>query len=200
MNSETRQNILAAAEELIREKGQSRVTTKDIARSTGLSEGALYRHFEHKEDVFLAILQKQLPIMGASFDQIVAGSGSLQTNLGEILMAVMTNYEHLIPHSSAFFADSELLTRFRELLVKAGGPQRLFERLGTYIEQEQSLQRINPAMPLQPIVSLLLGSVFQYVYLFKLQGHEPTVEDKRTYVDGLVQVLCAGILPKITPE
>ena len=56
MAGETRQKILDATQKLIQLRGLSRVTTKEIARETGLSEGALYRHFEHKEEVFFAII------------------------------------------------------------------------------------------------------------------------------------------------
>ncbi|MGZ3678832.1 MAG: helix-turn-helix domain-containing protein, partial [Ktedonobacterales bacterium] len=51
---ETRQKILEVTERLIQMRGLGRVTTREIARETGLSEGALYRHFEHKEEIFMA--------------------------------------------------------------------------------------------------------------------------------------------------
>ena len=60
MQGGTQQQILEAVERLIHSKGLARVTTKEIARATGLSEGALYRHFDHKEEVFFAILIKNL--------------------------------------------------------------------------------------------------------------------------------------------
>src|SRR5205809_7835272 len=50
MAGETRQKILDATEKLLLLKGLARVTTKEIARETGLAEGALYRHFEHKKE------------------------------------------------------------------------------------------------------------------------------------------------------
>src|SRR6266568_7439853 len=61
MQGRTQQQIMEAVEQLIHSKGLARVTTKEIARATGLSEGALYRHFDHKEEVFFAILMKYLP-------------------------------------------------------------------------------------------------------------------------------------------
>ena len=42
MAGATRQKILDEAEKLLLLKGLARVTTKEIARETGLSEGALY--------------------------------------------------------------------------------------------------------------------------------------------------------------
>ena len=78
MAGETRQKILDAAEKLILIKGLGRVTTKEIARETGLSEGALYRHFEHKEEVLFAVLTKHLPTFLETFQTHVAGTGSVR--------------------------------------------------------------------------------------------------------------------------
>ena len=39
----------------------------------------------------------------------------------------------------------------------------------------------------------LTGSVFQYVYLNALQGFEPTMTEKRHYVESLVSILCVGM-------
>src|SRR5947209_7075230 len=67
MTGETRQKILDAAEKLLLLKGLARVTTKEIARETGLSEGALYRHFDHKEEIFFALMARHLPVLCVVF-------------------------------------------------------------------------------------------------------------------------------------
>ena len=67
MAGETRQKILDAAEKLLLLKGMARVTTKEIARETGLSEGALYRHFDHKEEIFFALMARHLPVLCVVF-------------------------------------------------------------------------------------------------------------------------------------
>jgi len=67
MAEETQQKILDAVEKLILLKGLSHVTTKEIAHETGLSEGVLYRHFKHKDEIFFAIMCKHLPTLLDAF-------------------------------------------------------------------------------------------------------------------------------------
>jgi AcrR family transcriptional regulator len=196
MAKETRQQIVDAVEMLIQTKGLARVTTKDIAQATGLSEGALYRHFGHKEDVFFVVLQKHLPVLVDLLDKQVAGTKTVRENLVEICLAVLQYYEQLIPMSASFFADQALLARFREGLHQTGGkPQRLHERVASYIKEEQRLGRIEPQLPALGIAALLLGSVHQYGYLRQLLGEDPFDTTDRSFVENIVEIVTQGILP-----
>ena len=49
--TDTRHRIEQAAIRLFVEKGVAETTIRDIARAVGLSEGALYRHFEGKDEL-----------------------------------------------------------------------------------------------------------------------------------------------------
>jgi AcrR family transcriptional regulator len=49
--TDTRDRIEQAAVRLFVEKGVAETTVKDIASAVGLSEGAMYRHFESKDDL-----------------------------------------------------------------------------------------------------------------------------------------------------
>src|SRR6266849_2277544 len=144
MAGETRQKILDAAEKLFILKGLARVTTKEIARETGLSEGALYRHFEHKEEVFFAILAKTLPAFLNAFETHLPGTGDATSNLQAIALAAMDYFAGLIPMSASFLADTELLTQYRQKMSQVtaagqGGPQKIEDLLVAYLEEEQQL-------------------------------------------------------------
>src|SRR5579864_4615978 len=89
MAGETRQKILDATEKLLLLKGLARVTTKEIARETGLSEGALYRHFDHKEEIFFALMAKYLPVLHHTFQTHRPGTGTLSENLASIAQATI---------------------------------------------------------------------------------------------------------------
>ncbi|MCI0397175.1 MAG: TetR/AcrR family transcriptional regulator [Chloroflexi bacterium] len=196
MREETHRQIVDAVEKLIQTKGLARVTTKEIAQATGLSEGALYRHFDHKEDVFFAVLQKHLPILVGTLDNQVAGTKTVRENLVEIALAVLSYYEQLIPMNASFFADTVLLTRFREALRQIGGkPQHLHERVAAYIEEEQRLGRIKPQLPALSIAILLLAAVHHYGFLRQLLGENPFDTAERQFVENIVQVVTQGILP-----
>ena len=56
-SEETREALIAAARELFGERGFAAVATEEIARSARLTRGALYHHFESKEDLFRAVYE-----------------------------------------------------------------------------------------------------------------------------------------------
>src|SRR5579864_672912 len=140
MAEETRRRILEAVERLILLKGLSRVTTKEIAQETGLSEGALYRHFKHKDEIFFAIMREHLPTLLDAFQTHQPGAGTISDNLAAIAEALITYYKRLLPMSASYLADTELLARYREAIRPLNaGPQHLLTRVATYIEEEQRL-------------------------------------------------------------
>ncbi len=201
MAGETRQKILNATETLIQLKGLSRVTTKDIARESGLSEGALYRHFEHKEEVFFAIIAQHLPTLLGSFETHLPGTADVQTNLKAITLATTDYFGKLIPMSASFLADTELLAQYRKKMSQitegpiGGGPQKIEELLATYIDEEKQLGRIQAQIASKEIAILLLGACFQFTYIHRLMGNTPSGKTEEQFVGELIQGLMASILP-----
>ena len=57
---QTREALLDAAAKVFMERGVSRATLDDIARSAGLTRGAVYWHFRDKLDIFLALEERAL--------------------------------------------------------------------------------------------------------------------------------------------
>jgi AcrR family transcriptional regulator len=55
----TREEILDVAFELFVRKGYDRTSVREIARSTGLSQGALLHHFSSKEELFVEVLRRR---------------------------------------------------------------------------------------------------------------------------------------------
>lgn len=195
MAGETRQKIMAAAEKLMLLKGLARVTTKELARETGLSEGAIYRHFEHKEEIFFALIEQHLPVLIATFQTHQAGTGTLEGNLIAVAQATIQYYEQLIPMGGSFFADTELLARFRETIQLLNtGPQSLLERIAVYIEEEQQCGRISAQLPALTVTTLLVGPCFQYVFMRQLVGHDPFNKTEQQFVEELVRgiITCNG--------
>jgi AcrR family transcriptional regulator len=201
MAGETRRKILEATEHLAQIKGLGRVTTKEIAQQTGLSEGALYRHFVHKEEVFFAILVQHLPPYLAALQTYTAGSGALSSNLEGIALATMRYYRQLLPITAALFADTDLLGKYRELLHQIdGGPHTVFEVVAAYIREEQQLGRIGPDVPALTLAILLLGPCFQYEFTRQFTGDPPFQQTDEMFVQTLVHGLAPGNFPMPRPS
>jgi AcrR family transcriptional regulator len=206
MAGETRQKILEATERLIKLKGLSRVTTKEIARETGLSEGALYRHFEHKEEVFFAIIAQHLPTFLEAFEAHLPGTENVQDNLQMIALGAMGYFDQLIPMSASFLADTELLAQYRakmsQVVAEANGPgrtgagpQKIEDLLATYLEEEKQLGRLPAHLASREIAKLLLGACFQFTYLQHLMGKAPSGQTREQFVEELIRGMLSSILP-----
>src|SRR5947209_12633099 len=57
-SEETRQALIQAARELFAERGFAGVGTEEIVRAARMTRGALYHHFESKEDLFRAVYEQ----------------------------------------------------------------------------------------------------------------------------------------------
>ena len=66
----TRGRILAAAERLFAEHGYRSVSMPMIAKASGITAGAIYKHFESKEDLFFeAVAERSLHAVQISADR-----------------------------------------------------------------------------------------------------------------------------------
>jgi AcrR family transcriptional regulator len=192
----TREKILKAAEKLLLLKGSAHVTTKEIARAVCLSESALYRHFDHKEDIFFALMAEHLPAFHEVFQTHQAGTATVRENLVALVLAVVHYYEQLIPMGVSFLADKELLTQFRATTQPLGmGPHNVFERLAAYLEEEQQLGRLGQHLSALTMATLLLGPCFQRAFNHQFLGFDPLHQTEQEFAEELVHGLLAAFLP-----
>ena len=68
--TDTRDRIEQAAVRLFVEKGVAETSIRDIARAVGVSEGALYRHFEGKEELVWAAFERHYVAFAATLQAL----------------------------------------------------------------------------------------------------------------------------------
>jgi AcrR family transcriptional regulator len=56
--AERREQLLDTAAVLFAERGYARTTTAQLARAAGITEPVLYRHFDSKRDLFIALIDR----------------------------------------------------------------------------------------------------------------------------------------------
>jgi AcrR family transcriptional regulator len=193
----TRERIIDATERVIQERGLARVTTKEIARAAGVAEGTLFKYFERKDDLLLAVVQEHVPPFVAVTHPEQAGTATVGEHLEAIARAAMEYYAHLIPPTIAFCADAALLARHREWMqAQQTGPQRIFERVAAYVAAEQRLGRLDAQRDPLSVAALLLGPCYQYAFLRHFMGADPLPLSDQQFVSGLVQTLMEGVAPR----
>jgi TetR/AcrR family transcriptional repressor of nem operon len=69
MNKDTRTAILDAAQDLVQRQSISGVSFQELAKRTGIKKGSMYYHFESKDDLTLALLERATDDLRISFER-----------------------------------------------------------------------------------------------------------------------------------
>ncbi|MBF6416042.1 TetR/AcrR family transcriptional regulator [Nocardia cyriacigeorgica] len=200
--TDTRARILLAAEQLMREAGLARTTTKEIARAAGCSEPALYRHFASKEELVVAVLQERLPAFGPLISQFTTDPAdrTLVDCLVEIAVEATLFYEGSFAINVSLFSDPALLHRHREAISALGtGPHLPLQDLAGLLRAEQARGRVNSSADPDSAAAALLGACFQRAFLHNFHGRavadaDVHREQVREFAVGVVATVVSGIV------
>jgi AcrR family transcriptional regulator len=193
---DTRERLIEAADQVLRELGLSHLSTREVARTAGVAEGALYHHFEDKNALLLAVIRRY----GADYAEeirnlpLMVGERTLRENLSEVAWVVYSFHRHAIPITCSLFADTALLTRHRDIVrAKHGGPERTFEALTAYLRAEQRLGRISKKADPDAVALTLVGGCFQIAFLETHWAQKMTRAEARHKTEAVVQALLLGL-------
>ncbi len=189
---DTRTRILQAAADIMYQKGIARATTKEIARRAGCSEGNLYNHFGTKEEIFLAILNEQLPEFVPLLHKLPdrVGYGPVKATLHNVAHAALRFFNQSIPMGAAFFSERTLLARHRALLKERNaGPHKFNEAVTAYLQAEQAVQRIDAKVDPETVADILIGACFMRAYWCQFVGEKTSSKSDEQFVESLLQTL-----------
>lgn len=192
----TREDILGAAEHIMRTDGFARATTKQIARQAGYSEAALYKHFDDKSEIFLGVLSERLPDLSGALSELTEHTGhyTVWANLTRVTRSALDFYIASFPIAVSVFATQELLAAHRQRMAElSAGPEYAITGLARYLRAERELGRINRRGDPESAASLLLGACFQQAFLINFSGRKPDGATLDTTAAGLTRTLLDGL-------
>ena len=170
-----RDRIVAAAIDVITERGIAAATTKEIARTAGVSEGSLYNHFANKTALLGAAMADLAGGIREALMALFAGVGqsSIEDNLARVAREITAFYRRMLPLNGPVLGDPEVLAQLRRDTPEVGaGPARGHQALAGYFAAEQQAGRL-PATARPPyLASLLMGACHQYAFLGLMAGQE----------------------------
>lgn len=85
-----RRELVQTAYRLLTGKGIDSITTRELARQNGISEAALYRHFDSKHAIFMALLDEIEGDLSLTIGKAAGASGSPLQKLEAIMRAHMS--------------------------------------------------------------------------------------------------------------
>jgi AcrR family transcriptional regulator len=154
----TRERLLRAAESVFAEHGYSGTRIADIVHAASVSHGNFYRHFQNKDDVFVAVLEPLLDELVEPFVRALAESSDALDSMVRVntdFFAAYARHRRIFPLlREAAAASSEFTTmwlRIRERFIgrieawleeigatppaAAAEPRLLAQALGAMTEQ-----------------------------------------------------------------
>ena len=182
----TRAALLKAARELFGERGFNGVATEEVVEAAGVTRGALYHHFEGKEDLFSATYEA---LEGSLMEQIA----SRAMTAGDPLAALHSGAQAFLDASEdpaiqricLLDAPSVLgWERWREI-----GLHHALGLIATTLQEAMDASLIDP-QPVRPLAHLLLGAIDEAAMLIAHADDEGRTrrevgESVRRYIDML---------------
>jgi AcrR family transcriptional regulator len=195
----TREAILDAAQHVMQTRGLANTTTREIANAAGLSEAALYKHFDDKTDLFLCLLRERLPDLSAALHDLPkrVGQRTVRANLEDLTRVALAFYRDSAPFAASLFSRPELLARYQEhMRASGGGPHRARDMLAEYLRAEQRAGRVAPEANPQVAALLLIGACLQRAFMGGLVGATHSQADEESFVKDVVRFVMRALTPR----
>jgi AcrR family transcriptional regulator len=195
---DTREQILQAAERILKAKGLGACTTRAIAEEAGCAEGSIYRHFADKHELFIEIVKRRFPAFLDMVESLpdLAGKGDLRPHVQDLARAALLFYREILPMAAGVAAHHDLLIHQREHFVRTDtGPMKVFASVAAFFEREQRAGRVAGDVSPWHAARVLLGACFVQAYLEFLLGEPARVADEEEWARETVRVVLDGLQP-----
>jgi AcrR family transcriptional regulator len=190
-----REAVLEATEEMLGQAGIT-LSTKEIARRSGVAESSIFYHFGDRLGLLQAVINKHLPLFSDAAVVLERHSGStdLATDLAALLSGLEQFYLRILPILGALQSDGQL----RELLAGRGGavgPHLALQPVADLLRAERGAGRLRATVDPTAGALLLIGAAHQRALHQYLLGG-PTAARFLPPVDAVV----ATLLPAFAAE
>ena len=199
---QVREEILAAAREVVLSEGLAGLTLTAVARSLGLTKAALYHYFASKGELVFELIYLSLAHQAEAIGDAVAGSTS-----GEAAI------EALIRTAAAYYADRKDELRLTYLIPQVGktaaarfGPdqlarirpfnERIYGAVAGKIRQDQQAGRIPAGIDGRRLAFLAHTAVLGTLTvegLVETADEAPLIHSHEALVDELVRTFSARL-------
>jgi TetR/AcrR family transcriptional regulator, fatty acid metabolism regulator protein len=147
--------ILQAAEEVLMEKGYHETSIDEIASRVGIAKGTVYLHFARKEDLVIALFERDLEKFLQLVETTIATGLTARAKM-EAIMDVL--------YGSFFSKRFQLLysltnsTDLRRIFIEKKGSmrvtwERLFARITSLLEEGKAAGEFDPTIPTSVMAS-----------------------------------------------
>jgi len=188
-----RNQILDAAAAVFAEKGFHRATTKEIARTAGVSEGTIYNYFDSKVDLLIGIMTRLAEL--EHLDEELADA--LQSDARDFLIAIFRHRMGLVQQNH-----ETMQAILPEMLVNPALRERFYQRFvlptatlfEQYIQARIELGHIRPLNV--PLAVRIVQSMFIGLLILRILGDELLQSGWDDLPEVVATLLFDGLSPR----
>lgn len=173
-----RKQIVKAALTVFVEKGYNGTTTSEIAKTAGISEVTLFRHFSSKQEIFHEGIE---PILFSSFEE------SFTTSAG---LSYSAKLEHLLYDRIKFISENYRIVRLILMegpLVSEMGGGNFMEKISHVLKT--MIHHVGIPITNEEItLRLLMGSILSFLYM-----PERDEESIKKYVSKVTSLILSEV-------
>ncbi|MBW7890337.1 MAG: TetR/AcrR family transcriptional regulator [Chitinophagaceae bacterium] len=183
--------IMEAAMEIIDRRGIQELTTKNLAQDIGLSEAALYRHFESKHAILLGLMNH---FTGEMKDRVVAIASKEERSPSELIRDIFLSQLKTFVQKPAIvqIIFAEGIFQFnKELMQKVADMMEMMQQqLERIIKQGQQDGSFRDFAGPSTLATIIMGSMRLAVMKWKVMGHKTDlVKDGMKVLKGVLMMV-----------
>jgi len=198
ITKQRQRQIIDAAFDVFSRKGFAEATTHEIAKEAGVAVGTIYKYFQNKRDLmvavvtdiaitepFLQILEKHEDTDDATFIRSVISN---RLNFG------LENAGTMIPLLSEILRDDELSQRFADAVLRPN------IGIGEKYLQSESDSGIVRPLNAQIMIRCIIGMIIGFILIYRIEGKKSPVNNIRRdeLIDNMIEIILHGLLSEKT--
>jgi AcrR family transcriptional regulator len=187
--AQRREQLISVATKLFAERGYEATTTAAIAEAAGVTEPILYRHFENKQDLFVAIVREMSDLTMRHWNGLTAGTSDPAEGIRRIArqfpehVAQLSDAYHVIHGALSSSRDKQVLKVMHEHYVQI---EQFFVGIITRGQKAGLVRKdMDPRLPAWQLIYLGIGIAMISLNLPGLYQGQPVGEGIEMIVRGL---------------
>jgi AcrR family transcriptional regulator len=196
LNTQRQRQIIDAAFDVFSRKGFAEATTHEIAKEAGVAVGTIYKYFQNKRDLLVAVVtdiaitEPLLQILEKRED--TDDSTFIRSIISNRLNFGMDNTEKIIPFLSEILRDDDLSRRFADAVFapNIGLGQKYFEAKS----DSGTFRTINAQVAIRCIIGMIIG----FIVIYRLEGDKSPVKDipRDELAEDMAELILSGLQVK----
>lgn len=184
------QEIIDSALDIISEKGMENFTIKKLAHARGVSEPALYRHFESKQNIMILIISQYRNSILDLFDKLIESGIPSTEKIEKFYLEIIRSFQEKPALSTILFSE-ELIRHDKDLSKEI---YAIINMMHSRIEKILKICRKNKELksdiPCSDLAWIIMGTMRMVITRWRIAGYSYNpIKESKAMLKSLRQII-----------